>query len=87
MLIKILIGGLLIFMIFNLFRAMKIMLSDQKPEQNMSTYIGRRVLASVAIMGRFRFFCLRPCLCHACLLFLDEGVSRRGYLGTYVRSI
>ncbi|MET1218473.1 MAG: DUF2909 domain-containing protein [Glaciecola sp.] len=50
MLIKILIGGLLIFMIFNLFRAMKIMLSDQKPEQNMSTYIGRRVLASVAII-------------------------------------
>lgn len=29
---------------------MKIMLSDQKPEQNMSTYIGRRVLASVAII-------------------------------------
>lgn len=50
MLIKILIGGLLIFMVFNLFRAMKIMMQAEQPKENMSKFIGRRVLASAAIV-------------------------------------
>ncbi len=48
--VKLAIGGLLIFMVFSLFQAMMIMLkNDQK--QNMSKYIGRRVLASAVIIG------------------------------------
>ena len=44
------IGGLLIYMVYSLFKAMMIMLkNDQK--QNMSKYIGRRVLASALIIG------------------------------------
>ena len=50
MLIKILIGGLLIFMVFNLFRAMKIMMQAEQPKEHMSKFIGRRVLASAAIV-------------------------------------
>ncbi|WP_158772010.1 DUF2909 domain-containing protein [Paraglaciecola sp. L1A13] len=50
MLIKIIIGILLIVMIFNLFKAMVIMLKDEPKQPNMSKYIGRRVLTSVAIV-------------------------------------
>jgi len=47
--VKIILGLLLVFMIFNLFKAMMVMLkNDQQP---MSKFIGRRVLASVVIVG------------------------------------
>lgn len=49
MAIKIIVGGLLIFMIFNLFKAMKIMLKGDTGEP-MSKFIGRRVLTSVIIV-------------------------------------
>jgi uncharacterized membrane protein YjjB (DUF3815 family) len=48
--VKLAIGGLLIYMVYSLFKAMMIMLkNDQK--QNMSKFIGRRVLASALIIG------------------------------------
>jgi len=49
-LIKIIIGILLIVMIYNLFKAMTVMLKDEPKQANMSKYIGRRVLTSVAIV-------------------------------------
>lgn len=48
--VKLAIGGLLIFMVFSLFQAMMIMLKNDQ-HQNMSKYIGRRVLASAVIIG------------------------------------
>lgn len=48
--VKLAIGGLLIFMVFSLYQAMMIMLKNDQ-EQNMSKYIGRRVLASAVIIG------------------------------------
>lgn len=48
--VKLAIGGLLIFMVFSLFQAMMIMLKNDQ-SQNMSKYIGRRVLASAVIIG------------------------------------
>jgi uncharacterized membrane protein YjjB (DUF3815 family) len=48
--VKLTIGGLLIFMVFSLFQAMVIMLKNDQ-NQNMSKYIGRRVLASALIVG------------------------------------
>ncbi len=48
--VKLAIGGLLIFMVFSLYQAMMIMLKNDQ-EQNMSKYIGRRVLASALIIG------------------------------------
>ncbi|MAD16263.1 MAG: DUF2909 domain-containing protein [Alteromonadaceae bacterium] len=50
MLIKIIIGILLIVMIYNLFKAMTVMLKNEPKQANMSKYIGRRVLTSVAIV-------------------------------------
>jgi hypothetical protein len=50
MLVKIIVGGLLIFMAYNLFRAMMIMLKDDPDQPPMSKFIGRRVLASVLII-------------------------------------
>lgn len=47
--VKITIGALLLFMIFNLFKAMKIMLKGEQTEP-MSKFIGRRVMASVIIV-------------------------------------
>lgn len=49
MLIKIIVGGLLIFMIYNLFVAMKVMLKGDSTVP-MSKFIGRRVLMSVLIV-------------------------------------
>nr|WP_284218308.1 DUF2909 domain-containing protein [Agaribacter marinus] len=49
MAVKITVGALLIFMIFNLFKAMIVMLKGES-EEPMSKYIGRRVLASAAIV-------------------------------------
>jgi hypothetical protein len=51
MLIKILVGGLLLFMVFNLFKAMMIMLKDDPNGPSMSKFIGRRVLTSAIIVG------------------------------------
>lgn len=50
MLIKILIGGLILFMVFNLFKAMMIMLKNDPDSPPMSKYIGRRLFGSVAII-------------------------------------
>jgi hypothetical protein len=49
MFIKILVSALLIFMVFNLFKAMVVMLKGETSEP-MSKFIGRRVLTSVAIV-------------------------------------
>jgi hypothetical protein len=51
MLIKILVGGLLLFMVFNLFKAMMIMLKDDPNAPSMSKFIGRRILTSAIIVG------------------------------------
>ena len=50
MLIKILIAVLLVFMVFNLFRAMFVMLRNDPNQQPMSKYIGRRLIFSVLIV-------------------------------------
>ena len=50
MLIKIIIVGLLAFMIYNLFRALFIMNKQDPDQPNMSKFIGRRVMTSVAIV-------------------------------------
>ncbi|GAA0343297.1 DUF2909 family protein [Bowmanella denitrificans] len=50
MLLKILIVCLLIFMVFNLFRAMKIMLKGDSGGTSMTKFIGRRVLTSAIII-------------------------------------
>lgn len=50
MAIKIIVSGLLIFMVYNLFRAMMVMLKGDSTEP-MSKFIGRRVLTSVIIVG------------------------------------
>lgn len=50
MVIKLIIVGLLIFMIVNLFLAMKVMLGNQSGKAPMSKYIGRRVLTSALIV-------------------------------------
>lgn len=51
MLIKIIVGGLLIFMLYNLFRAMTIMLKNDPDHPPMSKFIGRRVLVSALIVA------------------------------------
>ena len=51
MLIKILIGGLILFMLFNLFKAMMVMLKNDPNNPPMSKYIGRRLIASAIIIG------------------------------------
>jgi len=48
--VKITIGLLLLFVIFNLFKAMMIMLKGDQ-DRPMSTFIGRRLMASVVILG------------------------------------
>lgn len=50
MLIKIIVGGLLIFMVYNLFRAMMIMLKNDPDQPPMSKFIGRRVLVSAVVI-------------------------------------
>ena len=50
MVIKVIIVGLLIFMIVNLFLAMKVMLSNDSGKAPMSKYIGRRVMTSALIV-------------------------------------
>lgn len=50
MLVKIIIVGLLFFMIYNLLRALIIMNKNDPDQPPMSQYIGRRVLTSVIIV-------------------------------------
>ncbi|WP_299081473.1 DUF2909 domain-containing protein [uncultured Paraglaciecola sp.] len=50
MLIKLLVGGLLLFMVVNLFKAMMIMLKDDPNAPPMSKFIGRRVMTSAIIV-------------------------------------
>lgn len=50
MIIKIILIALLIYMIFNLFLAMRIMMKGQPDGEPMSKFIGRRVLTSVIIV-------------------------------------
>lgn len=50
MLIKIIVVGLLAFMIYNLFRALFIMNKNDPNKPPMSKYIGRRVITSVVII-------------------------------------
>ena len=50
MLIKLVIGGLLIFMVYNLFRALFIMNKNDPNQPPMSQFIGRRVMTSVVII-------------------------------------
>jgi hypothetical protein len=49
-LIKIIVVGLLAFMIYNLFRALFIMNKNDPNKPPMSKFIGRRVITSVAIV-------------------------------------
>lgn len=51
LLIKILIAGMILFMVFNLFKAMVVMLKNDPNGPPMSKYIGRRLIASVIIIG------------------------------------
>lgn len=50
MAVKIIVSGLLIFMVYNLFKAMVIMLKGESTE-SMSKFIGRRVITSAIIVG------------------------------------
>lgn len=50
MAIKIIVSGLLIFMVYNLFRALLVMLKGESAEP-MSKFIGRRVITSAIIVG------------------------------------
>ena len=50
MIIKIIIIGLLVFMIYNLFKALFIMNRNDPNQPNMSKFIGRRLITSVIIV-------------------------------------
>lgn len=50
MLIKIIVVGLLAFMIYNLFRALFLMNKNDPDAPPMSKFIGRRVITSVVIV-------------------------------------
>jgi hypothetical protein len=49
-LIKIIVVGLLAFMVYNLFRALFIMNKNDPNKAPMSKFIGRRVITSIAIV-------------------------------------
>ena len=50
MLIKIILVALVLFMIVNLFMAMRVMMKNDPKDGPMSKYIGRRVLTSAIIV-------------------------------------
>ena len=50
MLIKLLIIALLLFIIFNLFRALYLMLKNDPEKVSMSKFLGRRVFFSVLVL-------------------------------------
>lgn len=49
LIIKIIIGLLLLFVVFNLFKAMMVMLKNDQ-DQPMSKFIGRRLMASALVL-------------------------------------
>jgi hypothetical protein len=49
-LIKLIVVCLLFFMIYNLYKAMRLMLKNEPSQPPMSKYIGRRVLTSAIIV-------------------------------------
>ncbi|QJR80859.1 DUF2909 domain-containing protein [Alteromonas pelagimontana] len=51
MIIKIILVGLLIYMVINLFLAMRVMMQNNPDGKPMSKYIGRRVLTSAIIVS------------------------------------
>lgn len=50
MIIKIVLSALMVFMIYNLFKAMGIMLKGGEEKEKMSKFIGRRVMTSAVIL-------------------------------------
>lgn len=50
MLVKILVVLLLIFMVYNLFKALVLMLKNDPNQPSMSKFIGRRVMTSAVIV-------------------------------------
>lgn len=50
MVIKVIIIGLLIYMIYNLFQALRLMSKNDPNKPSMSKFIGRRVMTSVVIV-------------------------------------
>lgn len=50
MIIKIIIVGLLAFMVYNLFRALMLMNKNDPNQPSMTKFIGRRVMTSVVIV-------------------------------------
>ena len=51
MFVKVILVCLIVFMIFNLFRAMQVMMRNDPKDGPMSKYIGRRVLTSAIIVA------------------------------------
>ncbi len=51
MLIKIVLVALLVFVVFQLFRALYLMLKNDPKQASMSKHLGRRVLFSVFVMA------------------------------------
>lgn len=51
MLVKLILIALLLFIVFNLFRALWLMLKNDPNKVSMSKYLGRRVLFSAIVMA------------------------------------
>lgn len=51
MLIKVILVCLLVFVVFQLFRALWLMLKNDPNQVSMSKHLGRRVMFSVLVMG------------------------------------
>ena len=51
MLVKLILIALLLFIVFNLFRALWLMLKNDPDKFSMSKYLGRRVLFSAIVMA------------------------------------
>lgn len=51
MLVKLILIALLLFIVFNLFRALWLMLKNDRDKVSMSKYLGRRVLFSAIVMA------------------------------------
>jgi hypothetical protein len=51
MLVKLILIALLLFIVFNLFRALLLMLKNDPDKVSMSKYLGRRVLFSAIVMA------------------------------------
>lgn len=51
MLVKLILIAILLFIVFNLFRALWLMLKNDPDKVSMSKYLGRRVLFSAIVMA------------------------------------